>query len=165
MPVFRVQANQRPDVCRPDHGFKDRVVVHHHGAAVSHEHLEAGDALPDHLVHLGQAVIWQILDDHVEAVVDRSLASGLLVPYLQGLGQRLAPLLHDKVHDAGGPSHRRRDGAGAEVVGRDGAAEGKVQVRMRIDPTRNNVLSSGIDGLCIVRRKINPDGADFSFVH
>ena len=51
--VLRVQADQRSVVRRLDHGFEDRVVFHHHCAAVSHEHLEAGDALSDHLVHLG----------------------------------------------------------------------------------------------------------------
>ena len=92
-------------------------------------------------------MIRQVLDDHVETVVDSGLALGLLVPYLQSLGQGLAPLLHDKVHNAGGAPHRRRDGAGAEVVGRDGAAERKVQVRVRVDTARNNKLASGIDGL------------------
>ena len=163
-PVFCVQANQRPVVRCLHHGFEDRVVFHHHGAAVGHEHLEAGDTLPDHLVHLGQTVVRQVLDDHVEAIVDGSLAFGLLVPYLQRLGQSLASLLHDKVDNAGGAPHRRGDGAGAEVVGGDGAAKGKVQVRMRINTARYDVFAGGIDDLFGVGRQVGPDGAYLSVV-
>ena len=116
VPVFRVKADQSPVVRRPDHGFEDGVVVHHHRPAVCHEHLEAGDSLPNHLVHLRQAMVGEVLDDHVESVVYGSLTLGLLVPYIQSLGQGLAPLLNHEVHNAGSAAHCRRDGAGAEVV-------------------------------------------------
>ena len=49
-------------------------------AGVGHEQLEAGDALGDQLVHRLERLVVDLADDLVEAVVDRAVAAGLLVP-------------------------------------------------------------------------------------
>ena len=85
---------------------------------------------------------------------------------LQRLGQSLAPLLHDKIHNAGGAAHCSSDGAGAEVVGGHGTAEGKVQVRMwdRCLPGMTYLPVASIVFSASAVRSI-PIDADFPLVH
>ena len=90
----------------------------------------------DHRVHLLLDAVGQVRDDHVEAVVDRGLALGLLHPGLPGLAQRLALVLDREVDDRRRAAVRRGDRARLEVVGRRRAAERHVEVRVDVDAAR-----------------------------
>ena len=95
----------------------------------------------------------QVGDADVEADVDHRLAAvDLLVVVLERLGERRAGRLHAEVDEAGGAAERGGDGAGGEVVAGGGAAEEHLQVRVRVDGAREDVLPCGVDDL--VRRNV-----------
>ena len=78
--VLGVHHDQPAVAGRRLHGLQDLPVVGQEDARVGHEQLEAGDALADQLVHRLERVVVDVADDLVEAVVDRAVAAGLLVP-------------------------------------------------------------------------------------
>ena len=69
------------------------------------------------------------------------------MPGLERLAETLALPLDAEVDVARRPAERRRPLAGLEVVDSDRAAEGHVQMGMRVDATRQHVLSGRIDRL------------------
>jgi len=117
--VLCVEADQCAVVGWPHHSPVNSAIVHHHGSQVGQEHIEAGNALPDHIVQLQQAALWQVRDNHGETVIDS--------------GPALGPLLYREVHNAGGASNGDGDCAGSKVVGGDRSAEREIQVSVRID--------------------------------
>ena len=61
---------------------EDRCVVDQKHTRVGHEHLETSDAFVHRGVHLFDLVVFQFSRDQVEAIVDRRLAFGFLVPVI-----------------------------------------------------------------------------------
>ena len=151
VPPFLPGPQQRPEDAR---------VVQHEDAGVGHEQLERRDALADERVHLLFHLIGQLGDDHVEPVVDGRLPLGLLHPRLPGVVKRLPLVLNREVDDRGGAAVRRGDRAGLEVVGRRRAAERHVEVRVHVDPAREDVLAGGIDDAIRGHRQRRPDRGD-----
>ena len=84
----------------------------------------------------------QVGDRDVEAVVDQRLAVRLRVPALERLGERLALSLDAEVDVAGRAAARRGPLARLEVVDRDRAAERHVEMRVRVDAARQDVLAA-----------------------
>ena len=107
--------------------------------------LKLDHAFVDELAHLGQALVGKIGADQMEAVVDRGLAFGLLVPDVDRLDQRLAVILHGEVDDRRRSAVRRGDRAGVEVIGRGRAAERQFHVRVRVDAAGDDQLALGVD--------------------
>ena len=101
----------------------------------------------------------------MEAVVYGRLALGFGVPGLQRLRQCVPSLLHGEVDDAGGAARGGSDGACAEVVCRDGPAEGEVQVRVGVDAPGDHELAGGVDGPVRLYADVGADGADLVTVH
>ncbi len=113
---------------------------------VGHEQLEAGDPLVvDQVGHRLQRLLVDAADDLVEAVVDRAVPGGLLVPLGEPFVHAGVGVLHGEVDDRGDPAPGRGDRAGLEVVGRDGAAERQLHVGVGVDPARDDVLAGGVD--------------------
>ncbi|MNS61084.1 hypothetical protein D3C72_941010 [compost metagenome] len=127
------------------HGAVDRRVIRVEHAGVGHEELVAGDALVGEAAHLVEALVGHVGDDHVEGVVDGGLALGLGVPGVQALEGGAALGLHGEVHHRGGAAEGRGAGAGLEVVGAVGAAEGHVEVGVGVDASRNDQLAGRVD--------------------
>ena len=84
---------------------------------IGHEQLEAGDAFAHHVVHVFEAGVAQIGDDHVQAVVDAGLAFGLLPPGVERVAHLRAARLDGEIDDGGGAAERRGARAGFEIVG------------------------------------------------
>ena len=152
-------------VGRADHGLKYRGVIHHYGSEIRHEHLEASNALPDHVVQFRKTAFGQVQDDHMKAVIDSRFPFSFLVPLLKRLLQGVTTLLHREIHDTGSASIGSRDGAGTKIARGDRATERKIQVGMRFYTTTYNVLASGIYGFVRIGGQVDPNSADLSIVN
>ena len=146
VPVLGVHHHERAARRCDLHRAEERLVVDLEDALVRHEELVRGDALlGQHGELLERPAVVEIGDGDVEAVVDQRLSVRLGVPDLERLRERLAPGLDAEVHVA------RRSPAGGraltrlEVVDRDGAAERHVEMRVRVDAARQDVLAGGVD--------------------
>ena len=64
---------------------------------------------------------------------------------VEGLLERLALVLNREVDDRRRATKGRRDRAGAEIVGRDGPAERKLHVHVRVDCAGDHELAGGVD--------------------
>ena len=122
--------------------------------------LNERDALLDHRVHLDLDLVRELGDDHVEAVVDRGLAFGLLHPRFPRVVQRLALVLDREVDDRRRAAEGGGDGAGLEVVGRGGAAERHVHVGVHVDAAGQDELALGVDDAVGRHRQRRADGRD-----
>ena len=146
VPVLGVHHHERAARRCDLHRAEERLVVDLEDALVRHEELVRGDALlGQHGELLERPAVVEVGDGDVEAVVDQRLSVRLGVPDLERLRERLAPALDAEVHVA------RRSPAGGraltrlEVVDRDGAAERHVEMRVRVDAARQDVLAGGVD--------------------
>ena len=142
------------------HGPEDRAVVAEEDARVGGEQLEGGHALVDERVHLGQDVVADVADDHVEAVVDAGLAIGLLMPGVEPLAQRAAARLHGEVDDGGGPAEGGGARPGLEGVLGEGAAERQLHVGVHVDRAGDDPLARCVDGAIGRRLQVGPDQRD-----
>ncbi len=128
------------------HGPQDLAVVGVQDPGVGHEQLEAGDALVvDEVGHRLQRLVVDAADDLVEAVVDRAVAGGLLVPRGECVVDAAAGVLHGEVDDRGDAAPRRGGRAGLERVGRLGAAERHLHVGVDVDAAGHDVLAGRVD--------------------
>ena len=73
------------------------------------------------------------------------LPSALRVPRGQAVLHPLTGALHGEVDDGRGAAPGRRARAGLEGVGREGAAERQLHVRVPVDATGDHVLAGGVD--------------------
>ena len=94
---------------------------------------------------LERAAVLQVGDRDVVAHVDHLLAVGLRLPVREGIGEARALRLDAEVDVAGGATPRGRPLARLDVVDRDRAAEGHVEVRVRIDRAREHVAPGRVD--------------------
>ena len=143
--VLGVHHGEHPAVRGHLHRLEDLRVVGVEDARVGHEELEARDPLVDEGRHRGEGVVVDTADDLVEAVVDRAVAGGEVVPAGKTVLDALAVLLHREVDDRGGAAPGGGAGSRLERVRREGSAEGQLHVRVRVDPAGDDVLSGGID--------------------
>jgi hypothetical protein len=140
-----VHHREHAGVARDLHGLQDLRVIRIEDAGVGHEELEARDALVGERAHRRQRVVVDAADDLVEAVVDRAVAAGLLVPGGQSVLHALAVALDGEVDDRGRAAPRRCTGAGLERVDRGGAAERKFHMGVRVDAAGDHVLAARVD--------------------
>ena len=149
VPVLRMHHDERAGSGRHLHRPEERLVVDHHGALVGHEELVRGDALVRELRKVFQRPgVLEIGDPDMEADVDDRLRTlDLLVVVRQRFGKGRAGRLHAEVDQRRRAAERSRHGPGREVVARDGAAERHLEVRVRVDRTRHDDHSGGVDDL------------------
>ena len=120
--------------------------LHHDGALVGHEVLEAVDALVAHEdAHLLVHLIGPPGDGDVEGIVLARLL-GPAAPLLVGLEQRGLGVGDDEIDDHGGAAGGSGGGAGEEVLARHRAHEGQLHMGVRIDAAGHDVLAAGVDG-------------------
>ena len=146
--VLRVHHHERARLGRDLHRPEERLVVDHERALVGHEELVRGDPLVGQRRELlERAALLQVGDRHVVAHVDHLLAVRLRAPLLDRGREGRARRLDDEVDVAGRPAERRRGLAGLDVVDRDRAPERHVEMRVRVDPAREDVLPGRVDHL------------------
>ena len=143
--VLGVHHDQPAVAGRLLHGPQDLAVVRQHHARVGHEQLEAGDALIDQQVHFLESVVVDAAENHVESVVDGTVAFGLGHPGVEALTHVLAGGLHSEIDNGGGTAPRRGPGSCLECVGGEGAAEGQLHVGVHIHPARHHQASGRVD--------------------
>jgi hypothetical protein len=143
--VLRVHADDRAVLAGLAHGPENGSVVDVEHPGVGHEQLVRGDALVGQVLHFPQPIVLHVRDDHVEAVVDGGLAFGLLVPGFQGRQRGLALGLNREIDQGRRTAVGGGAGAGLEIVRGNGAAEGHVQVGVRVHAARKQVLAGSID--------------------
>src|ERR1700730_10555349 len=127
------------------HGSENRGVIEHKHAGISHEKLETGNAFADKLAHFLELCGTKVSDDAVEGIVGHRFALGFLHPGVESLAQALPLVLNGKIDERGGTAKRRRDGAGLEIVGARGSAEGHVEVRVHVDPAGKHEVIGGVE--------------------
>jgi hypothetical protein len=144
--VLGVHHHERAARRRDLHRAEERLVVDLQDALVRHEELVRGDALlGQHGQFFERATVVEVGDGDVEAVVDQRLPVRLRVPDLERLRERLAPALDAEVHVARRAAAGGRALSRLEVVDRDGAAERHVEMRVRVDAARQDVLAGRVD--------------------
>ncbi len=126
-------------------GLEDGGVIHHQDVGIGHEELEAGHAFIHHFVHVFEAGIAEIGDDHVQAVVDARFAFGFLEPRVERVAHARAARLDGEIDDARRAAECGGAGAGFEIVGGSSAAEGHVKVRVNVDTAGHDVKAGGVD--------------------
>ena len=144
-PVFGMHADERAVFRGLLHGLEDGGVIDHEHVGIGHEELEAGDTFADEVVHVFEAGVGQVGDDHVQAVVDAGLALGLLPPGVERGAHLCSARLYGEVDDGGGAADGGGACAGEEVVGRRSATEGHVEVGVRVDAAGQKQQAGGID--------------------
>jgi len=74
----------------------------------------------------------------------------------------LAFVLDGEVDERGGAAEGGGDGAGLEIVGAGGAAEGHIEVRVDVDASGDYEHANGVDDARrVFRRELGGDGSDF----
>ena len=97
---------------------------------------------------LERAALLQVGDGHVVAHVDHLLAVGLRLPVGERVAEAHARRLDAEVDVAGRAAARGRALTRLDVVDRDRAAERHVEVRVRVDGARQDVLAGRVDHAC-----------------
>src|SRR2546426_2822446 len=160
--VFGMHADEAAVFGGLAHGLEDRRVIEHEDARVGHEELEAGNAFADELAHLFELRGAEIGDDAVESVVGDGFVVGFLHPSVEGLAEGLAFVLDGEVDERGSAAKGGGDGAGLEIVGAGGAAEGHVEVGVDVDAAGNDEHAGGVeDARGVFGGKPGGDGRDF----
>ena len=113
---------------------------------VDHELLEGGEPAVDHSLDL-RLVLVPAGDADVEGVVDERLPLRLLHPVVGRLVERLAGIGNGEVDHGRDAAPRAGAGAGAVVVGRDGAAEGQLEMDVHVEHAGKDVVPGGVDDL------------------
>ncbi len=125
---------------------EERRVVHLQDPGIGQVELEGGDALvAGQAGHLGERRLAHAAQGHVEAVVDGRLALGLPPPRFESGEERLAGLRGGEVDDGGRAAEGCGAGPGLEVVGRGEGARRHVEVRVGVDPARQDEAARGVD--------------------
>ena len=144
--VLGVHHHERARLRRDLHRPEQRLVVDHQRALVGHEQLVRGDPLVrERRQLLERATLAQIGDRDVEAVVDDRLPVALGVPGGERVGERLTRALDAEVDVARRAAERGRGLSGRDVVDRHRPAERHVEMRVRIDGTREHELPGRVD--------------------
>ena len=150
--IFGMHANQRAVLGGLAHGLEDSGVVDHERIGIGHEELEAGHAFAHQVVHVFEAGVGQVGDDHVQAVVDAGFALGLLPPGVEGGAHLRSAGLDGEIDNRCGPADGSGPRAGLEVVGGCGAAEGHVEMSVRVDAAgqkqQAGCVDDGLRGRC-----------------
>ena len=145
--VFGVHADECAVLCCLTEGFEDGGIVNHEHAWISHEEFETGDTFIDHGVHVFESSFAEIGDDHVEAVIDGGFLIGLFPPGIERVAHLGALGLDGEIDESGGASEGGDFGAGFEIVGGRGAAEGHIEVSVNVDAARDQQHTCCIDDL------------------
>ncbi len=127
---------------------------------VDHELLEGGEAALHHPRDL-RLVLGVAGDADVEGVVDQRLPLGLPEPVVGGLAERFAGVGDGEVDHGGDAAPRARAGAGAVVVGRDGAAERQLEMDVHVEHAGQHVVAVGVDHVgARARLEVGAEGRD-----
>ena len=90
-----------------------------------------------------------------------ALSCGFLHPRIEGLAESLSFVLNSEIDQRGGAAEGRGDGAGLEVVGAGGAAEGHVEVSVHVDAAGNDEKASGVNHLAgVLDGELRGDGGN-----
>ena len=127
---------------------------------VNHVNLEGGDTIVHGVLHGVQHA--QVGDGHMDAEVHRgAVLQSLGLTALGGVKKALSLSLPTRVEDHGGAAAGRSAGAGEEVVGGDGSAEGEGQMGVGVDGTGKNELTGSVHDLVRLDvREVGADGGD-----
>ena len=139
--VLGVHGDQGSELAGPGHRPEQRPVVDEIDAGIGHEELERGHSRRDEIGHLRQHPVVHLAQHHVEAVVHVRPAIGARHPAFEPHRRRLAVLVPGVVDDRGGAAPGSRLGAGGEVVAGDPCRGHQPQVRVHVDPARDDVAA------------------------
>ena len=114
--------------------------------------LERGDAVVDHLGHVVAHLIRPVGDAHVVGVIGGG-EFGALVPVGDRLHQRLAAAGNAEIDQHRGAAGERGAGAAVVIVGRIGAHERHVQMRVRIDSARHDEATGAVERLVALQAR------------
>ena len=143
--VLRVHGRNGTEFQRPRETVHQDLVTGHDRAFVGHEMLEAVDAM---LTHERAHVFIDAIVPPGYGDVERVVGDGLLrpaAPLVVGIHDVLLRIRDHEVDDHRGAARRRGRRPGFEALARYRAHERQFHMRVRVDTTRHDVLSAGID--------------------
>jgi len=121
--IFCVHANESARLPGGSHRLENGSIINKKNSRVRHEQLEAGNALGDKALQFRQAMIGQVGNDQMKAVIDTRFTLGFREPGIEGLIQGLAMILHSEVDDRRGTTERGCASTCFEIIRRRCAAE------------------------------------------
>ena len=144
-PVLGMHADQRAILRGLPHRLENRGIIDHQDVGIGHEQLEAGHTLAHHVVHVFEPRVAKVGHDHVQAVVDASLAVGFFPPRIERRAHLGPTRLNGEVHNRCRPANRSRARARLKIIRGVGPAKRHVEMRMRVDPARQHQQSRSVD--------------------
>ncbi len=156
--VLGMHGAQRAQLARPREAVHQHRIVGHDRALVGHEMLEAVDAVvARQRAHVAMHAVVPPRHRDVERIVAGRLGRPA-APFGVGVEQRFPRRRDDEIDDRRRAAGEAGRGTGVEIVGRDGAHEGQLHMRVRIDAAGHDQAVAGIDD-CGAGRRLEA-GAD-----
>ena len=144
-PIFRVHADQAGMLRSLAHGPKDRGIVQHKHAGISHEQLETRHAFANELTHFFELRAPEVRNDAVEGIVGDRFGLRFLHPGVKSLSQRLPFVLDRKIDQRGGAAESCRDRATLEIVCAGSSAKRHIEVGMHVNAAGDDEVIRGVD--------------------
>ena len=146
--VFGMHGRYRAEFQRTRKAVHEYFVVGHDGALVRHEVLEAVDAvIANQRAHVLVDAVVPPGHGNVERIVGHRFL-GPVAPLVIGLEQVLLRIRNGEVDDHRRAAREARGRARVEILGRHGAHEWQLHVRVRVDPAGHYELSARVDDRC-----------------
>ena len=164
--VLRMHADHGVVCTGNPHCLEQRPIIDHQHAGIGHEQLEACDTLAiDQRLHVGEALRVDVEEDHVGPDIDAGVGAAA-VPVLEPDERALAAVLVAKVDYGRRAAKGSRLGSCGECVDRARCAELPIEMRVHIDPARQDQEPRGIvDGNIRTDRQVKADGMDAAVIH
>src|SRR5690554_2086523 len=159
--VLAVGSHHHAQLPRQPERLEQLLVVHAEEALVGEEDLERRHAVLHQLAQGGFRLIVELGDAYVEGVIAGAVAGRQLVPVPVARLQVLQARGRQHLYIGGGAAHQRRLAAGGVRVLGDRAHERQVDVHVRVDEAREDVLAAGVYHFGAVRcLQVLADGGD-----
>ena len=113
-------------------------IVNIQNTRIGHEEFVGSDSLIRQFTHLTKPGIRHIGNDHVEGIIDESLAVSLFTPGIESFEGRLSFGLNREIDHTGGSSESCCTRARLKIVGTHGPAERHIKMRVGIDSPGNH---------------------------
>ena len=136
--VFRVHADPGAVISRLTESTVKGSIVNIQYTRIGHEKLVGSNSLIRQFTHLTKPGIRHIGNDHVEGIIDESLAVGLFMPGIESFEGRLSFGLNREIDHTGGSSKSCCTRARLKIIGTHRPAERHIKMRVGIDSPGNH---------------------------
>ena len=136
--VFRVHTDPGTVISRLTEGTVKGSIINIQNTRIGHEEFVGSDSLIRQFTHLSQPGIRHIGNDHVEGIINESLAVGFFMPGIESFEGRLSFSLNREIDHTGGSSESCCTRARLKIIGTHGPAKRHIKMRVGIDSPGNH---------------------------